>query len=216
MNIERYSEEYYKLPVHKRHLLDKKEHQNIHEGLGFYREIEHYQEQIKYATSEIERIYRVHGINPEKGENIRADKFCVECGSRQKPIYNSEIVHFIDGNCHNTEHGNIAIICPQCESHILMSQFTSNDVFKLKMKGLSNAEIGRYLGLSRERVRQLIKKCEPDSVIMTTVSIDQLIKEEQELERKYRAYRRVTDRRTLKKRITARLEKKIMNYKIIP
>jgi hypothetical protein len=203
-------ETYYQLPVHKRHVLERREFESSQESAVIHEKIRHLHEQIQQALNEIERLNRIYRIKQAKDgdivEKARGDKFCKECGQRQPLIFNRNKIHYLDGNHTNRAHGNIAMICPSCQSHILLSRFTSDDVWGLKMKGLSNAAIGRYLGLSRERVGQLLKKCDMESVNFKIPSIDQLIKEEQDWEKK-NGRKRVTDKRTLKKRIVARLNK---------
>ena len=87
------------------------------------------------------------------------------------------------------------------------------------MKGLSNAEIGRLLGISRERVRKLSKRYQPEPVQANNIDIDELVKGAQKIEKNQKArglLKRRTDKRTLRKRILAeltRLEKKQVKKK---
>jgi len=205
MDIEIGSKEYFELPVHKRHLIDRREHNNNRAALPKLAEIERHLQRIRQEQIEIDRLRERYGIK-DKREKARDDKFCQDCRKQDSPIFNLENVHYLDGDHSNKAHGNIAVICPSCQSHILLCPFTSQDIAKLKMRGLSNAAIGRYLGLSRERVGQLLKTCDMESVNFKIPSIDQLIEEEQEWE-KENGRKRVTDKRTLKKRIVARLNK---------
>jgi|TARA_Y100000310_G_scaffold36889_1_gene34695 hypothetical protein len=98
-------------------------------------------------------------IKNELGERPteRFEKTCEEC-DHSSPIYNLDKIHYLDGDQSNKLHSNTAVICPRCESHIILSAYTPKDIWELKMKGMGNAEIGRLLGISRERIRQLCKK----------------------------------------------------------
>ena len=120
----------------------------------------------------------------------------------------------VDGNTDNKAPENLAMVCPHCGAHILLSRFTPKDIWLLKATGLSNADIGRLLGLSRERVRQLCKKhetgqkTEPER--FTESDINELVRKARYLEDiliDSGRLRRRLDRRTKKKRIMAELNK---------
>jgi len=121
-------------------------------------------------------------------------------------------VHHLDGDPDNNQADNLAMVCPHCHTHILLSRYTHRDVWQLRMQGLTYAEIGRMLGISRERVRQLCNKYRSSlkhAPIATEAYVESLVRLEQKLERrrKPRTGRkvRVTDRRTVRKRILAAL-----------
>jgi hypothetical protein len=48
-------------------------------------------------------------------------------------------------------------VCPGCGTHFTY-RFNDEDIWKLKKGGLNNAEIGRTVGLTRERVRQILNR----------------------------------------------------------
>lgn len=120
------------------------------------------------------------------------------------------------------------MVCPQCRAHVLLSRYSPQDIWLLKTAGLSNAEVGRLLSISRERVRQLCNKYEAEHEAELTAlletNMNNLVKKAQEVEKSWkyeyvqdeetgryvgrpRRGKRLTDRRTLKKRIIAELNK---------
>lgn len=132
--------------------------------------------------------------------------------TERRAYYPGEIVHF-NGNNADNSWGNLAITCPCCTGLIMLSRYTPQDLWLLKAGGLSYAKIGQLIGISRERVRQLCKRYEAPSV-----DVDELVKQAQEMERywqydfddedgrpvnKKTGRKRLTDRRTWKKRIIA-------------
>jgi len=129
-------------------------------------------------------------------------------------VYYPGKVHHLDGDTNNESFGNLAMVCPKCQTHILLSRFSPEDIWLLKVKGLSNAEVGRILGISRERVRQLCKKYEAKHkaglVALIEADPDALVKKAEYIENQLIAsgrLRRRIDRRTKKKRIIAELNK---------
>ena len=130
---------------------------------------------------------------------------------RTHPVYYPGRVHHVDGNPANNVAHNMAMVCPHCHTHILLARNTPDDVWDLRLRGLNNAHIGRLLGISRERVRQLLAQGNPlrRTELPSEEQLDHLIEEAQKIERailKHEgAARRVTDRRTLRKRILAKL-----------
>jgi len=156
------------------------------------------------------------------GEQVEIEgKSCEEnhCSGRPtyrhaSPIYYPGKVHHLDGDTNNESFGNLAMVCPKCQAHILLSRFTPKDIWLLKARGLSNAEVGRLLSISRERVRQLCKKYEAKhEAELTTLledNLDDLVKKAQYIENGLIAsgrLRRRIDRRTKKKRIIAELNR---------
>ena len=145
----------------------------------------------------------------------RADKSCKECSSyRTPPVYYPGEVHHLDGDTTNKSFGNLAMVCPQCKAHVLLSRFSPEDIWLLKARGLSNAELGRLLGISRERVRQLCKKYEEkhqaELTALLEANLDDLVKKAKYIENHLIAsgrLRRRIDRRTKKKRIIAELNR---------
>lgn len=198
-----YSKEFYSLSVRERHLLERKDDQRIIKVLKLY-----------HLRHEIEELEAELGIK----QTERVEKSCVECCSTSKHddfwkgtrIYNLDKIHYLDGDRSNKLHSNTAIVCPRCQAHILLSPFTPKDIWELKMKGMSNAKIGKLLGLSRERVRKLSKYYQPEPIKVGNVDIDWLIKRGQGIEGTLKArglLKRRTDKRTLKKRIIAELNR---------
>lgn len=120
----------------------------------------------------------------------------------------------IDGNPKNRAFGNLAMVCPRCSAHILLSRYSPEDIWLLKARGLSYAKIGSFLGLSRERVRQLCKKHEArqrtESTTLIEADLDELVKRAERAEDDLLASGRLKkriDKRTKKKRIIAELGK---------
>ena len=163
------------------------------------------------------------------GEHVQVEgEFCGElhCGSRYAICYPGK-VHHLDGNTTNDSFDNLAMVCPKCQAHILLSRFRPGDIWLLKARGLSNAEIGRLLNISRERVRQLCAKYEAlqkSEIARLEANLDNLVKRAQaiddSLKTKYikdkdgffikgrrKKGKRLIDRRTLRKRIIAEIDK---------
>jgi len=136
------------------------------------------------------------------------------------PIYYPGKVHHVDGDINNDSFSNLAMVCLKCQSHILLSRFSPEELWLLKAKGLSNAEIGSLLGISRERVRQLSNKYKPkDKIALTatdlrqfseTDNIDELVKKYRQAESRLIAQRKLkrrADIRTIKKHIRSIVDK---------
>jgi hypothetical protein len=153
------------------------------------------------------------------GEKVEVEgKSCKENHCHQVksdvPIYYPGKVHHLDGDTDNESFGNLAMVCPNCQAHILLSRFDLEDIWLLKARGLSNAEIGRLLDISRERVRQLCEKYqakhEAELTSLSNADLDELVKKAEDFENQLiysgRLRRRI-DRRTKKKRIVAELAK---------
>lgn len=78
---------------------------------------------------------------------------CEECSG--VPIYYPG-VHRLDGNRQNNSPTNLALVCPNCQTHFIF-RFNYDDIWILRMRGLSNAEIAKTLGISRQRIWQIHK-----------------------------------------------------------
>jgi len=149
------------------------------------------------------------------GEGVEVvGKSCREKHCHGSAIYYPGKVHHLDGDTNNESFGNLAMVCPDCHAHILLSRFSPEDIWLLRARGLSNAEVGRLLGISRERVRQLCKKYEAKREAELTALIeanpDDLVKKAKYIENDLIAsgrLRRRIDRRTKKKRIIAELNR---------
>lgn len=192
---------FYSLPVRKRHLLERKENMLFEKHLPLW-------DKLRQLRDELESLENELGIR----HNKRVEKSCTECPPRHNnaPIYNLDKIHYLDGDHSNKLHSNRAIVCPRCESHIVLSAFTPKDIWGLKMKGIGNAEIGRWLGISRERVRKLSKRYQPEPVQANNIDIDRLVKEAQRRQKGLKArglLKKSTDKRTLRKRIITELTK---------
>lgn len=107
----------------------------------------------------LDRLNEIDKILQNKPLIERIDETCAEC--RRGWIVNRREIHYIDGNHANHAHSNTAVVCPYCGAHILMSVATPKGIWEYKQKGMSNAQIGKLLCLSRERVRQLAAKYRP-------------------------------------------------------
>jgi hypothetical protein len=153
------------------------------------------------------------------GELVEVEgKSCKEnhgsLNNRDASVYYPGKVHHLDGDTNNESFGNLAMVCPKCQAHILLSRFSPEDIWLLKARGLSNAEIGRLLEMSRERVRQLCKKYEEKRGAKLTSLLetdpDELVKKAEYIENRLMAsgrLKRRIDRRTKKKRIIAELDR---------
>ncbi len=149
-------------------------------------------------------------------DNKLSDKSCSECDSTS--VYYPGEIHYIDGDKSNKSQGNMAMVCPRCRAHILLSRFNPEDIWLLKARGLNYAQIARLLGISREWVRQLCKRYETQ---LARVDVDKLVKQAQNIERywqydfddeamrlvKKTGKKHLTDRRTWKKRILAEAQR---------
>jgi hypothetical protein len=141
------------------------------------------------------------------------ENYCYEyCHDAQ--VYYPSKVHHLDGDHNNNSFSNLAMVCPSCKSHILLSRLSAENIWLLKTRGLNNAEIGRVLGISRERVRQLcnkyqkIQRTKQTEFLATDPNI--LVKRAQAMEDQYIEKGTLTrriDKRTKKKRIIAGLKK---------
>jgi len=107
---------------------------------------------------------------------------CEECG--KYPIYHPK-VHHLDGDYRNNSASNLTLVCPFCNTHFIL-RFDREDIFILKMRGLSNAEIGRHLGISRERVRQLynrgLARYDIDNLVKLALKRQEELLEQEKLE----------------------------------
>ena len=179
------------------------------------------------------KSHRVHSLPMRKGEPIegveqaklkerirlalesKAREFEATAMSYQgATLYYAGDIVPVDGNPNNRASENLAMVCPRCGAHILLSRFASKDIWLLKATGLSNADIGRLLGLSRERVRQVCRKHETGQKIelekFTETDINELVRKARYLEDiliDSGKLRRRIDRRTKKKRIIAELNR---------
>jgi len=181
-------------------------------------QIENYRQQLRgdyfYLSPEV-RDLENQVKKLVMGEMIEVkDKECREPHCANTRVCYPGIVHHLDGDISNESFGNLAMVCPKCQTHILLSRFAPEDIWLLKVRGLSNAEVGRILGLSRERVRQLCERYEAQksaelAKLMETDPND-LVKRAEYIEDRLiwrRSLKRRIDRRTKKKRIIAELDK---------
>lgn len=183
-------------------------------------------EHIRFSLVE-ELAKLVMGEQVEVEGKSCKENICSDCISRRdSPIYYPGKVHHLDGDITNDSFDNLAMICPQCQAHILLSRFSLVDIWLLKARGLSNAEMGRLLGISRERVRQLCKKYEAKQepeIALLEANLDGLVKRAQVIDASLKSEyiededgfilrgtkkgKRLIDRRTLRKRIIAEINK---------
>lgn len=89
----------------------------------------------------------------------RDDWKCQRCGSTSKLL-----VHHIDNSrvTHgqyqmNNELSNLLTLCRPCHSRVHGLTSNYHDVPEMRAIGMSYAEIGKELGISRQRVHQLYK-----------------------------------------------------------
>jgi len=128
------------------------------------------------------------------------DLRCRECGSQQ--VYYPE-VHRLDGNRKRNSPSNLVLVCPRCHTHFIF-RFNHEDILTLKMRGLSNAEIGRVLGISRERVRQVYRRYKSEIGQLSEDKVDDLLRLVQ-----YRQKMLIADRR-LKRGISKKKMREII------
>lgn len=152
---------------------------------------------------------------------------CGECNGA--PVYYPGEVHHVDGDLKNNSFGNLAMQCPICNSHVLLSRCSPRDVHRLKSKGFSYVEIGKLLGISKQRAWLMAQKCEDvDDQYMVDLAriahkrvptqeeadklragLDELVSSAQDREKQLSSARgtkrRKTDRRTLRKKAFSQL-----------
>jgi predicted metal-binding protein len=97
------------------------------------------------------------GINYKKA--LERDQFrCAICGS-----YDNIVVHHLDGNTEHNSLDNLLTVCKSCHAdlHGYTLKFNSPTIeiiSELRQQDKTYQEIGDYLGISRQRVHQLIIK----------------------------------------------------------
>jgi len=156
---------------------------------------------LRKICDELPEIEKVLGVGPQAVIN----RPCSECNKEaiRARIYIADRFHYLDGDQSNKLHSNRAIICPRCRAHILLSALALADMWQLKSRGMSNQEIGDRFGVTRERVRTLLKRYEPPK---DDIDIELTIQDIQAEERR-QGKKRVTDRRTLKKKLLKQMKK---------
>jgi predicted DNA-binding protein YlxM (UPF0122 family) len=158
-------------------------------------------EDLRKICDELPEIEKNLGIGPQAVIN----KSCSKCNREaiRARIYIVGQFHYLDGDESNKLHSNRAIICPRCQAHILLSALAPADMWQLKLRDMSNQEIADKFGVSRERVRRLLEGYKPPR---EDIDIELTIQDMQAEERQ-QGRKRVTDRRTLKKKVLRGLKK---------
>ena len=156
---------------------------------------------LREICDDLAEIEKNLGIGPQEVRN----RVCSECGRKatRARIYVVYQFHYLDGDKSNKIHSNRAIICPRCQTHILLSALAPADMWQLKSRGMSNQEIADRFGVTRERVRTLLKGYKPPKY---DIDIELTIQDIQAEERR-QGKKRVTDKRTLEKRVLRQLKK---------
>jgi predicted transcriptional regulator len=156
---------------------------------------------LQRICDDLAEIEKNLGIGPQEVRN----RVCSECARKttRARIYVVDQFHYLDGDKSNKLHSNRAIICPRCQTHILLSALDPVDMWQLKSRGMSNQEIADRFGVTRERVRTLLKRYKPPKY---DIDIEWTIQGIQSEERQ-QGKKRVTDKRTLKKRVLRQLKK---------
>ncbi len=133
-----------------------------------------------------------------------------QAGSGRGAVYYPGLVHHTDGNPGNNHWHNLAMVCPSCQAHIRLARYGPAEVQELKTRGLRTSEIAKNLGITRERIRQILQDAPPPEA-SSEKHISRLVEQAQARERREiqetGIKRRVTDRRTLEKRIRRELER---------
>jgi DNA-binding CsgD family transcriptional regulator len=197
-----------------------------------YKKISELEEELQKIRHKLEltRYYNEKAYDKEQqlqnqltkhvmGELVEVEgQVCKAQSCEGGPVYYPGRVHHIDGNQTNSSFGNLAMVCPNCRAHILLSRFSPKDIWLLKTRGLNNAQIGRFLGISRERVRQLFNKYEvkrkTEITPLLEANLDDLVKKAEYIENyliESGRLRKRLDRRTKKKRILAELKNMAAN-----
>lgn len=83
---------------------------------------------------------------------------CTECGSD-----NYVVVHVIKGKNHNTHLSNLVTLCKHChaEAHNQILRFTRPTmdlIIEMRDQGKTFQFIGSHLGISRQRVHQILQR----------------------------------------------------------
>ena len=162
---------------------------------------------LRKICEELPEIEKNLGLGPQEVRN----RSCSECNREaiRARIYIVDQFHYLDGDESNKLYSNKAVICPRCQAHILLSALAPADMWQLKLRGMSNQEIGDKFGVSRERVRRLLEMYNPPE---EDIDIEQKIQDRQAEERR-QGRKRVTDKRTLRKRILRELKKQGIEFK---
>lgn len=89
---------------------------------------------------------------------LERDNFtCVDCGTTEGVL----LVHHIDESRKtgklNNNLDNLVTVCRPCHARRHNFVVTHEDVVEMRLAGISCAEIGRRLGVSRQRVYQITK-----------------------------------------------------------
>ena len=169
------------------------------------------QEELNWHIDELRR--KLHDEMWSDNKGTATTKKISEGRYETTYAYYPGSIEHLNGDTTDNSFGNLAMVCPCCGSLIMLSRFSPKDIWLLKTRGLNNAEIGRLLDISRERVRQLYKKYLDEykgELTKLETNIDELIRKAESIENclieEGRLKRRI-DRRTKKKRIIAELNK---------
>jgi len=90
----------------------------------------------------------------------QANYSCKLCGDREYII-----VHHLDKNVKNNDRKNLLVVCKRCHAklHGQTLRFTKPNMIlikELRSQDYTYREIGEYLGISRQRVNQIINQAE--------------------------------------------------------
>lgn len=96
------------------------------------------------------------------------DKFCCTlCNDKRFPM-----VHHLDGNLKNNKMNNLLTVCRQCHAELHGQNLRFNRpnidlILELREQGKTYQEIGDYLGISRQRVHQIVKRVMPEKATIS-------------------------------------------------
>lgn len=84
---------------------------------------------------------------------------CVVCGRDDGFL----VVHHKDGNVMNNDMDNLMTVCKPCHARLHHQTLRFNKptvqmVTELRLQGKTYQQIGEYLGISRQRVHQIVKR----------------------------------------------------------
>jgi len=107
--------------------------------------------------------YHINSLQRRAGGNyfkvLKRDKYqCAICGNKDFPM-----VHHLDGNLQNNKLNNLLTVCRKCHAELhgqtlKFNKPTFSLIKELRQQNKTYQEIGNYLGVSRQRIHQIVKR----------------------------------------------------------